>query len=207
MSTETKSVRRSERKEASRQRLFDASLECLAELGFASTTTTAIAQRAGMSNGALFHFYRSKEELLVAAVAERVRGLRPDLGSLVHPDEQTLDGARVLDASIAALRSPAGRALLEMYSAARTSQRLADALQPTFKQARDEIVDALTATIAAPVDRQQVAGLVGVVLTSALGITVIELSMGIVLTDTRTALRQYVDSALATSKSPATPRG
>ncbi len=51
-----------------RRRLLDAAILCLVERGYANTTTSEIAERAGLSRGAqLYHFPR-KEELLTNAV-------------------------------------------------------------------------------------------------------------------------------------------
>ncbi len=51
-----------------RARLLDATIECLVELGYAGTTTTEVADRAGVSRGAMLHHYPTKEELVLAAV-------------------------------------------------------------------------------------------------------------------------------------------
>jgi AcrR family transcriptional regulator len=51
-----------------RRRLLDAAIVCLIDRGYANTTTSEIAERAGLSRGAqLYHFPR-KEELLTNAV-------------------------------------------------------------------------------------------------------------------------------------------
>ncbi len=51
-----------------RRRLLDAAIDCLIERGYANTTTSEVAERAGLSRGAqLYHFPR-KEELLTSAV-------------------------------------------------------------------------------------------------------------------------------------------
>lgn len=52
-----------------RQALLDAALSSLVDLGFARTTTTEVAQRAGVSLGALVHHFPAKSELLTATVA------------------------------------------------------------------------------------------------------------------------------------------
>ena len=58
-----------EKSAETRRRLLDASITCLVERGYANTTTSEIAERAGLSRGAqLYHFPR-KEELLTCAVA------------------------------------------------------------------------------------------------------------------------------------------
>src|SRR5260370_3074158 len=51
-----------------RRRLLDSAILCLIDRGYANTTTSEIAERAGLSRGAqLYHFPR-KEELLTNAV-------------------------------------------------------------------------------------------------------------------------------------------
>ena len=51
-----------------RRRLLDSAIHCLIERGYANTTTSEVAERAGLSRGAqLYHFPR-KEELLTNAV-------------------------------------------------------------------------------------------------------------------------------------------
>src|ERR1700675_112891 len=51
-----------------RRRLLDSAILCLIDRGYANTTTSEVAERAGLSRGAqLYHFPR-KEELLTSAV-------------------------------------------------------------------------------------------------------------------------------------------
>lgn len=47
--------------------LLDATVECLAELGYAGTTTTEVCRRAGVSRGAQLHHFPTKVELVSAA--------------------------------------------------------------------------------------------------------------------------------------------
>src|SRR5690349_12447170 len=58
---------------AMRQRLLDAAVECLIELGVAATTTLAVQRRAGTSRGALLHHFPTHAALLAASVAELVK--------------------------------------------------------------------------------------------------------------------------------------
>ena len=57
-----------ERRDSTRTRLLEATVECLVELGYARTTTLAVAQRAEVSQGALFKHFPTKAALLGAAV-------------------------------------------------------------------------------------------------------------------------------------------
>lgn len=58
-----------ERSAATRARVLDAAIECLQELGYARTSTTEIARRAGVSRGAQLHQFPTKVELVTSAVA------------------------------------------------------------------------------------------------------------------------------------------
>ena len=49
-------------------RLLDATIDCLLDVGYARTTTTDIARRAGVSRGAQLHHFPTKAELVTAAV-------------------------------------------------------------------------------------------------------------------------------------------
>jgi AcrR family transcriptional regulator len=51
-----------------RRRLLDAAIACLIERGYANTTTSEIAERAGLSRGAQLYHFPKKEELLASAV-------------------------------------------------------------------------------------------------------------------------------------------
>lgn len=58
-----------ERTAAMRQRLIDAAIQSLSELGYAATTTQVVTERAGVSRGAILHHFPTKVDLMVA-VAE-----------------------------------------------------------------------------------------------------------------------------------------
>ncbi len=63
-----------ERRDATIGRLLDATVECLTLRGYAATTTAAVCAAAGVSQGALFRHFPTRQALLVAtaeAVAER----------------------------------------------------------------------------------------------------------------------------------------
>jgi len=51
-----------------RDTILDAALDCFISIGYASTTTAKIAEKAGVSRGAMLHHFPSKTELIQAAV-------------------------------------------------------------------------------------------------------------------------------------------
>jgi AcrR family transcriptional regulator len=63
---------RQERKESitrmREQQILDAALKIFSRKGFAEATTTEIAQEAGVAEGTIYNYYRSKRELLIAVV-------------------------------------------------------------------------------------------------------------------------------------------
>jgi AcrR family transcriptional regulator len=55
--------------EDTRRRILDATTELFHELGYAGTSIRHISERLGMTKGALYYHFASKEELLLAIVA------------------------------------------------------------------------------------------------------------------------------------------
>ena len=67
-----------ERSAATQTRLLDAAVECLVELGYGATTTTVVAERAGVSRGAQLHHFATRADLVGAAVQHVFAGLTED---------------------------------------------------------------------------------------------------------------------------------
>ncbi len=109
-------TRQQERSETTRTRLMDATVECLVELGWAGTTTTVVAQRAGVSRGAQLHHYPARADLVVAAVehlgAARFAEAREAAAALPDGPGRTravLDMLAELRAVVAPLEAEVGR--------------------------------------------------------------------------------------------------
>jgi AcrR family transcriptional regulator len=122
-----------ERSAETRTRLLEATIESLIEVGYASTTTTAVCERAGVSRGAQVHHFPRKQDLVVAAVAhlaaKHVPVLRERAAAL--PPEASSDrlGA-VVDLVAETFGGPLFTAALELWVAARTDAELHRALIP-----------------------------------------------------------------------------
>ena len=56
-----------------RRHILNAAAHCFAEHGFHGTSTAQICERAGMSPGNLFHYYRSKADIIEALIAADTR--------------------------------------------------------------------------------------------------------------------------------------
>lgn len=114
-----------ERVVAMRARLLDSTLECLVELGYSQMSTNDVVRRAGVSRGALAHYFPTKAEL-VAAAGERLieeRAAEFEAMFLALPRErQTVTEA--LDVLWSYYEGPPFAALLELIVAARTDSEL-----------------------------------------------------------------------------------
>jgi AcrR family transcriptional regulator len=114
-----------ERSAATRARLLDATLECLAELGYARTTTTEIAERGGVSRGAQLHHFPTKAELVTEAVEhlfeKRDQEFREAFAKLPKDAERSRAAVDLLWSMVA---GPTFHAWLELVVAARTDDQL-----------------------------------------------------------------------------------
>jgi AcrR family transcriptional regulator len=121
-----------ERSRVTRQRLLEATLDCLVEHGWSGTTTTVIAEKAGVSRGAQLHHYPTKAALVLAAVEHlaqrRAEDLRAEAATLPDRTGQRVD--RVIDLLAAAFTGPLYVAALEVWVAGRTDPDLRAALVP-----------------------------------------------------------------------------
>ncbi len=118
-----------ERRLETRNLLLDVTVECLAELGYANTTTTVVADRAGLSRGAQLHHFGNKPQLVVAAMEHlferRVSEFRSVLSSL-PPDANV--AVEALDLLWKIMSGPTYYAYMELVVAARTDPELRDVI-------------------------------------------------------------------------------
>src|SRR4051794_22994211 len=73
---------RAEKNAATTSALLDAAAQAFAERGFEATTMDVIAERVGLSKGALYYRYRTKEDLFLALLDERCAAYVAELDRL-----------------------------------------------------------------------------------------------------------------------------
>jgi AcrR family transcriptional regulator len=113
-----------------RQRLLEATVECLVEYGWAGTTTTVVSKRAGVSRGAQLHHFPSKQALVLAAL-EHLTDLRRDEVRTAAEAVPTQGRIRwALEMLSAQFTSPVFFAALELWVAARTDAELREWVGP-----------------------------------------------------------------------------
>ncbi|WP_121004878.1 TetR/AcrR family transcriptional regulator [Saccharothrix australiensis] len=125
--------RQADRSRSTRRRLLVATVECLVELGWSGTTTTVVAERAGVSRGAQLHHFRTRGELVAAAVehlgAESVLHLKERAARLAgEPPAERIPAVVELIADFYA--SDLFTAALELWVAARTDADLKTVVVP-----------------------------------------------------------------------------
>jgi len=122
-----------ERRTATRAALLDATASCLTDHGYAATTTTAVAERAGVSQGALFKHFASKPELLAATGEHLYKGLTSRYLDRFQRLEGEADLEVRLDRSIRLLwqmfESHEYAAALDLLTASRTDRDLRERME------------------------------------------------------------------------------
>jgi AcrR family transcriptional regulator len=146
-----------ERSAETRRRLLDATVACLFERGYAGTTTTEIASRAGVSRGAQLHHFPKKDELVVRAL-EHVFELR--LSEMSAAIAEPPSGSRahrlavIIDTMWPMFKGPTFYAWLELVVASRTDPALNDAVRVASAGFGERFRVGMAALLDWPDDRQ-----------------------------------------------------
>src|SRR5689334_20838241 len=177
-----------------RQRLLEATVDCLVEHGWSGTSTTLVSQRAGVSRGAQLHHFPTKNDLVLAAVAHlserRGEELREAARHLPSGKRRT---RAVVEMLADHFTSPVFDAALELWVAARTDPALHAAVVPleqrVGREAHTIAVDALGADESRPRVRELVQATLDLVRGLGLANTISD----------DTARRRRITSAWATT--------
>lgn len=112
-----------------REEILDATFTCLLRNGLAALSTTAICEEAGISMGALYTHFRTKDDIILA-LAERNTARRREDWTFESAEalRQGLSESIGLISTMAAAQG--FRVDLELISASFTDERLRDALAP-----------------------------------------------------------------------------
>ncbi|MCF0089330.1 MULTISPECIES: TetR/AcrR family transcriptional regulator [Streptomyces] len=156
------------RREATRQKLYEAAVTLIAEQGFSATTVDEIAERAGVAKGTVYYNFASKSVLFEELLRHGVGLLTT---SLQEAAERTgREGGRTVDALDAMVR--AGLEFIARYPAF-TQLYVAElwrtnrAWQPTLMVVRRQVVAVIEDVLRAGVARGELSGEIDVSLTAA----------------------------------------
>ncbi|AJF69903.1 TetR family transcriptional regulator [Streptomyces vietnamensis] len=108
-----------DRSRATRQRLLEAAVACLAEHGWAGSTVSVVAERAGVSRGAAQHHFPTREDLFTAAVEYVAEERSQALRALPTDDRE-----QAVAALVGLYTGPLFRAALHLWVAATDEEQL-----------------------------------------------------------------------------------
>jgi AcrR family transcriptional regulator len=119
-----------ERRSATSSALLEAALACLIEDGYAGLTTRKVADRAGVSQGTVMHYFPTRARF----VAESVRHVAFKLGNelreqdTLHPRSDRRRLELMLDRTWEMHTGPVFQATMELWVAARTDDEIREAM-------------------------------------------------------------------------------
>ena len=82
-------------KETRRQQILDAALRCFSRDGFHATTTADIVRESGVSQGTLYLYFATKEDIVVALADDRHQG-EAFLSALAHSEPDPVQGLMLM---------------------------------------------------------------------------------------------------------------
>jgi AcrR family transcriptional regulator len=124
-----------------RDEIVDAALRCFRRKGFQSTSMAEIISESGLSAGAIYGYFASKSEIILAAATKIVGGRIVDLdrlGQLSPIPEPAAMVRNLLEGLLASLGSPG--ALVQVWGEAATDPALLELCAQIFDRLRDAIV-------------------------------------------------------------------
>lgn len=173
---------RQERSRVTRQRLLEATVSCLAERGWSAATVSVIAERAGISRGAIQHHYPTREALVVAALEymfEERRALVLRLSPETADDTSELRGTERVHAVVSTLVEVyAGdlfRAALHAWTEAAADEQLRALIAPLERRYARSVHDLAVAVLGVDDSDPQVRTLIQATLDLARGLALANL--------------------------------
>jgi AcrR family transcriptional regulator len=120
-----------DRSRATRQRLLEAAIECLADVGWGGSTVAVVAERAGVSRGAAQHHFPTREDLFAAAVdyvtEVRTQWIRDHSADLPSGHDRT---RAVVDLLVRMYTGQVFRSALQLWVAASSDEQLRQLVVP-----------------------------------------------------------------------------
>ncbi len=162
---------------ARRQHLVDAAWRRIGEAGYRDTTVDDVCDEAGVSKGAFYGYFETKQDLLVAMLDEETDALNAVAAELADLDISGAERVRLFTQAMLRLADDPARVQLraDMWSALATDpvvrDRMADAVSRRRLVLREWIVRSIRAGELAPDERR----------ANALASTLLALTDGLIL--------------------------
>jgi AcrR family transcriptional regulator len=121
-----------DRSRATRARLLESAITCLAQLGWTASTVAVVAEHAGVSRGAAQHHFPTRESLFMAALEhvtrERGAQLRQEVDG--QPDSGTRDTRAIVELVFDLFTGTFFRAAIMLWVAAASEPQLREQIVP-----------------------------------------------------------------------------
>jgi AcrR family transcriptional regulator len=141
-------VHRRKRAEWRREQLLDAAMSVFGRKGIQAASTREVAAAAGVAPGLLYHYFTSKEALVLAVVAER--GFLPELRQLLS-ESQGRSAAVVLWqvlSGFSRLLADRSEFVALFFSGAISNERIREGLKAVVAEIQRLLADYLAARVA-----------------------------------------------------------
>lgn len=133
-------------REEQRRRIVEAAATCFARDGFHGTSMQRICAEAGMSPGALYRYFRSKEEL-IAAIVMGERDERTQMFDIIRGSESVISGLMACLGEFLAKDDASARLCPEITAEAIRNEKLRAAMAPAEDELRAELQQALVRAV------------------------------------------------------------
>ncbi len=133
------------RSHRTRTKILEATTEVLSEVGYSGTKTPLIAERAGVSQGALYRHFPTKLDLLEATLGSILAAARESFAEAFAADPTaSSDPAGAVFRNLwVVFTSPPLQGAFDLYQAARTDPALAERVAPLIADHRSRAVAGL----------------------------------------------------------------
>lgn len=119
-----------DRSRATRARLLESAITCLAELGWTASTVAVVAEHAGVSRGAAQHHFPTREALFSAALEHVTRERGAQMRRQLTEQRRGLDTAAIIDVVFDLYSGTLFRAALMLWVAAASEPQLREHVIP-----------------------------------------------------------------------------
>ena len=172
-----------------RERLLDATIACLTEIGYSRTSMQEVCTKGGLSRGAQLHHFPTKAKLMSSALdhlaRKRVQALTAAV-ALLPKNQRGVDA--IIDLICDGFSGDLADASMELWLASRTDPELRMSLQPVDQKLAQDLYDMFLDILESTVDETRFREMFWLTLNLARGLAIDRLLEGSPVR--RNALRQ-----------------
>ncbi len=133
-----------------REEILDAALVCFSRDGFHRTTMQDIVRESGLSPGAIYNYFKSKEEIVEGIANQRQAKESQLLKNAVEAGPANMALQRVRDAFLGELNNPKERlrrrVSVQLWAEAQRNPKIRRVVRRSFEQPRKLISEVLSAS-------------------------------------------------------------